>query len=245
MAEHGITTLTNRPSHVVQEDAGFTEVLQHTDYYVGKGNEANPGSQPHYRYRRYLEVLQQLEASTHREVNIDIGCGAGLFSWAFCDWATDHDVDPNYVALFGLDHSQSMIRLAYEVRDKLKQNIPSYPESHYCHKPEALLQELAENHHKRTDYTITFGHVLAQSHTDTDIDEFTDVIVHIRELTDPKSNCTLLAVDARQWSSEFVEGWNSLLKSLEDAGISYEQASVTTTPINDNNGAKLAWLNSA
>lgn len=80
MAEYAIRP-TSQPGHVVQKDAGFREVLQHTEHYVGGGND----TQPHYRYLRYRELLNDLEPSGRREAHVDIGCGAGLFSWTFLD----------------------------------------------------------------------------------------------------------------------------------------------------------------
>ena len=241
MEEHDICP-SHQPGHVVRNDAGFAEVVQHTDFYVGKGGDAQRGAREHYRYDRYLEVLQDLTASGSREAHVDIGCGAGLFSWAFLDWANEEGIEPDRVDLYGLDHSPAMLCLAQEVRSRLTPTVPDYPKLHYCHDPEALLQELTENHHESTDYTITLGHVLVQAHATCDINKFTQVIVHISELMDGQSNCALVAVDARGRPMEFAKGWDLLLNSLERVGIRNQQCQVQTTHINDGESAKFAWL---
>lgn len=121
-------------------------------------------------------------------------------------------------------------------------DIPDYPELHYSHKAKPLLSELTGNHQSGTDYTITFGHVLAQAHAPTDIKVFTRVILHILKLMDDGSNCFVVAVDARGACIPFTEGWTSLLSNLEGANISYESHDVPTTKINDCSCAKIAAL---
>ena len=135
-----------------------------------------------------------------------------------------------------------MIRLAVEIRDRLTENMSNYPKLHYHHDPDALLEELTEHYQEGTDYTITFGHILAQSHSKSDIAEFTQIIHHIREMMDSQSHCALIAVDARGWSSDFARGWNSLLNSLYDIGVRNEECPVPETPINDSKRAKFAWI---
>ena len=229
---------SSQPGHVVQKDAGFREVLQHTEHYVGGGND----TKPHYRYNRYRELLDDLEPSGRREAHVDIGCGAGLVSWTFLDWATAKGVDHGQVDLYGLDHSPAMIRLAQEIRTKLMPDMPKYPELHYSHKVKPLLRELTGNHQQGTDYSITFGHVLAQAHAPADIKIFTRVILDILKLTDDGSNCFVVAVDARSASIPFAEGWCSLMTSLESANIRYKRHEVTRTSINDCSRAKVASL---
>ncbi len=248
MKENGISPIgpaSPCPSHVVPKDAGFTEVVQHTDSYVGEGNDARPDAWPHYRYRRYMEVLQRLKASKRRRAHVDIGCGAGLFSWVFLDWATSKRVPFDRVELYGLDHSTAMISLAQKLRTRLIQYVPNYPELHYCYELESLLDELTENHRKGTDYTITFGHVLVQAHNPHDMDTFTQIITHIQNLMDTQSNCVMMAVDAGNWPLTFAEGWSVLLSSLEGANIWIEETPVKETAINDSTRSKIATLSLA
>ena len=120
---------------------------------------------------------------------------------------------------------------------------PKYPELHYSHKAKPLLRELTGNHQSGTDYTITFGHVLAQAHSPTNIKAFTRVILDILKLMDDGSNCFVVAVDARGASIPFAEGWTSLLGNLESANISYEPHNVPpTSKINDCSCAKIVAL---
>lgn len=227
MAECDIAQPVVQPDYRVRRDATFEEVVQYTDAYVGNSNALFfPNARRHYRYNLYLEELRDLEASGRREAHVDIGCGAGPFSWAFLDWVTEQDVGLDRIDLYGLDHSPAMIQLAKVVRDKLKQQIPDYPDLHYTYDDDALLIELMKNHREGTDYVITFGHVLAQAHSSPDIHDFTRIIVDIRNnLMDSPSECYLVGVDARSGFTAFVTGWGLLLNSLESTGIRHEQDS--------------------
>ena len=240
MKDHEIRPTS--PGHLVGKKAGFDEVVQHTDHYIGMGNDEQTNARPDYRYRRYEELLSTLKPPARREAHVDLGCGAGLFSWVFLDWAAAKRLDRGNVELYGLDHCPAMIRLAREIRARLVPRIPNYPELRYCDNATALLQSLTENHRRDTDYTITFGHVLAQAHTPDSIDAFTRVIVHILKLIDAQSSCMVLAVDARNADIPFAEGWSSLLKSLDNASIGFEQDEVRKTPINDSRCARIASL---
>ena len=245
MKDNGISPINSdwsRPTHVVTKEAGLTQVIQHTDSYIGEGNDSRSDAQPHYRYRRYLELLQGLRASKGREANVDIGCGAGLFSWVFLDWAIAQGVGIDRVDLYGLDHNKAMVRLARGIRARLLQGIPDYPELHYCSDPELLLRKLTDNHREGTDYTITLGHVLAQAHSPSDIDTFAQVVAQVLESLDPASNCVMIAVDAQKWAVEFTTGWASLLSYLEGARIGHRELRVEKTAINDKGRAKIAEL---
>ena len=76
MAQHRIPQ--REPSPVVPAGASFAEVVQNTDWFCWRND-----SPPPYRYRRYREVLGHLTPSGRRGAHVDIGCGAGLFSWVF------------------------------------------------------------------------------------------------------------------------------------------------------------------
>ena len=232
MAECGIDSPSWSPNYVINQDATFSRVVQYTHWYVDKGD-----SQEHYRYCRYLRILRYLTHSERRIAHVDIGCGAGVFSWAFVDWATEKGIGYDRVGLYGFDHSQAMIQLAGTVRDKLTQHISRYPELRYSHDIDALLYELKGNHRKRMDYTITFGHVLAQAHTPSNIQRFVQIIVYIRnKLMDAKSECHLAAVDSHSGYIAFAEGWDSLLENLERAGIKSDP------PIMISNSARLTRI---
>lgn len=240
MAEHNIEPIQS-PSHIVGADAGFDEVVCHTHWYVHRND-----TQPHYRYRRYREVLECVKPVNRRIAQIDIGCGAGLFSWAFLDWARANGLTCDRIDLYGLDHSPEMINLAQQVRAKLMSVIPDYPVLHYTHEVETLLNELNAHHRESTDYIVTFGHVLVQAHSPRDIGNFVEVIFEAQTLgmSGAHPKCALLAVDAStgNWSAELAEGWDLLLNDLAEFGIGHQKISVPRTQINDNNRAKIAQL---
>ena len=239
MAEHSIGPVQN-PSHIVEADAGFDEVVRHTHWYVDLSDR-----QPHYRYRRYREVLGRVKPG-RRIGQIDIGCGAGLFSWAFLDWARANGLTCDRIDLYGLDHSPEMINLAQQVRAKLILDIPNYPVLRYAHEVATLLSELNAHHRESTDYIVTFGHVLVQAHSPRDIGNFVEVIFEAQTLgmSGAHPQCALLAVDAStgNWSAELAEGWDLLLNDLAEFGIGHQKISVPRTQINDNNRAKIAQL---
>ena len=217
MAKHGVEP--GDAPYIVSADATFACVLRHTDRYIGKGHDDQPGNKSHYRYNRYRNILQHLPISDKRIAHVDIGCGAGLFSWVFLDWVTRNRIEHDRVDLCGFDHSSAMLKLAGVIRDKLTQSIGDYPDTHYHYDTDALLEQLSYGHRGDMDYIITFGHVLVQAHTPDAIASFTRIIRHVVELMRNQSKCHLVAVDAVFEPIAFEMGWESLLSSLEQAGI--------------------------
>ena len=216
MAERGVAA-SGQPNYVVAPDTELPEVLRYTDWYVaGRGD-----SRSHYRYDRYMSGLQSHPASERRQAHVDIGCGAGLFSWVFLDWATENSVGYDRVDLYGLDHCQAMLDLAEIARSKLLQYIPNYPSLRFCRDVDSILLQLTEHRREDTDYIITFGHVLIQAHSPENINDFTQIVVHINELKDAHSNLILVPVDAFSGNrpAEFSKAWKLLSDSLEQAGI--------------------------
>ncbi len=236
MAENDIEPLTG-PSHIVSANASFREVVQHTHWYVDRGD-----SRPHYRFRRYYEILNHVGTAGRREAHVDVGCGAGLFSWAFLDWARIQNIGYDRVDLYGWDHCQTMIDLAEMTRTKLLENIHDYPHLHYSIDLDGFLQQITKNHQGITDYTITFGHVLVQAGSPDDLRNFTQIITHIINLMDNESNCVLWAADARGQSNTFTANWESLLNNLRPTGILYEVQDVPISEINNSNDAKFAVI---
>ena len=241
MFEFNIAPAQDPPDHIVLDNASFPDVFRNTDWYCRRGD-----SRAHYRYRRYREVLGRIGLPTgnYPIAHVDIGCGAGLFSWAFLDWARDGNVSYDRVDLYGLDHSREMINLAHRMRDGLMQKIPKYPNLRYAHDAEALMQELTANHRSGTIYIVTFGHVLVQAHKRDDTARFPQVITHICNL-EAQQSCILLAVDARGECTAFKDAWRGLLTDLKKAGIEHELFTVAPTLINDANSAKIARLSGA
>lgn len=140
--------------HNIAADAGFAEVAQYTEWHVGyksreqefRGRYTNR----HYRYERYQPVMNRRGPSDRRQVHIDIGCGAGVFSWAFLDWATRRNIGNDRIELYGLDHCKAMLELARMLKDEISPNIPDYPDLHYYSDIDDLLRALnrQEGHDK-------------------------------------------------------------------------------------------------
>lgn len=236
MAEHNIPSPLERPDYRVSADANFRMVVRHTDWYLRRGNT------PHYRYLRYQEVMRigAVGQRPRRQAHVDIGCGAGLFSWVFLDRGRENNLAYEKVDLYGLDHSPEMIRLAQQMRAGLMINIPNYPELHYTHRVDELLQLLTKHHRSDTDYTVTFGHVLVQA--PDAIPEFARVIAHIVQLMDDQSSCAVLAVDARGESRQLAQRWIGLVDRLSRLGIQHQQVAVQSAYRNNSSDAKIARL---
>ena len=235
--EQGIQRIEG-PGHLVPANTSWVEAIQHSEWYVGGSGD----SRPHYRYRRYLEILNGFTPAQGREALVDLGFGAGLFSWAFLDWATQRGVEYDRLDLYGLDHCPAMQQLAQEVRRRLLQHAANYPDLHFSVDVDDLCDQVAGNHGENTDYTITMGHVLVQAHTPDAIRDFTRVIAQVMGLIEPGRNCALVAVDASGERVAFAEGWAALLASLATVNIHHEELPISSTAINDSGRAKRAWL---
>ena len=240
MNAYNVQSLVAPPDHVVRADAGFEEVVQNTDWFCWRSDR-----RPHYRYRRYREVLGHVPPSGRRVAHVDIGCGAGLFAWAFLDWARDCNLPFHLIDLYGLDHNPMMVYLAHEMKRYLTPTVIDYPNALYTHNIYTFQQVLQEEHRMDRDYIITFGHVLAQvveTQNPNGILPFVDVIRYIRNLTGDQSNCILIAVDAQNWVERLAQGWTGLLRELATLDIGHQEIAVNATPINDGNRAKIARL---
>ena len=88
---------------------------------------------------------------------MDLGCGAGWFSWVFLDWAAERGVGYDRLDLYGLDHCPAMLQLAQGARRRLLQYVPDYPVFHCSSEVDALCGLLTENHRENTDYTVTLN----------------------------------------------------------------------------------------
>ena len=227
MAQFEVTSLY-RPDHVVRAETALEDALQNTDWYVVGDDNASTSilyRRPHYRYDRYMEALQQIsneveeQTDGRRLAHIDIGCGAGLFSWVFLDWARTKGIGYDCVDLYGYDHSPQMIRIATESRSRLMQIIPDYPSLHYDYDLDTFRRRLFMTYHPNTDYIVTFGYVLAQTFVSSrsSIEDFARIIDVIFRLPSSVSMCELLSVDStgRQNQRNSIEGWNLLLENLQ------------------------------
>lgn len=231
MAQQGIEAATQQPRYEVGADASVSEVIQYTDWYLTThGNDVE-----HYRFDRYFKAIDQ--ALTNRDgkwIHIDIGCGAGTFSWAFLDWAIKHDISPTDLSLYGYDPSEEMIRLAWMLRAKLRSAVPHYPDLRYDSNYRSFVRRLA-NIRGQANCLITMGHVLAGNHDDTDISAFTRIIERVTRLTNHISKVWLLASDATsgRHRTSFASGWRTLLSALQDCGLRYRSVPVFTGKSSD------------
>lgn len=213
-----------KPNYIIPQDAGFEWVVQYTEYYIGYQTREErfrrPGNR-HFRYDEYRGILNTVKAGGSRHIHVDIGCGAGVFSWAFLDWAEDQGINYDHLALYGYDHSQAMIQLAGEIRNRIVQHIPNYPALQYSSNVDAFLRQLTENLHGDISCIITLGHVLVQAQALEAIQIFTRIIQHLMNL--PNSAFVLIAVDAWGEQGAFTQGWNLLLCNLAQYGIKHDR----------------------
>lgn len=226
MVEQGIEAAPAQPQYEVGSDASFADAVQYTDWYLTtRGNDTE-----HYRFDRYLNAIDL--ALTHRGgrwIHIDIGCGAGPFSWAFVDWATEHGIPPADLALYGYDPSREMIRLAWMLRARLRSAVPGYPNLRYDSNYNSFARRLA-NVRIHANCLITFGHVLAGNHSSEDISTFTRIIDRVTRLTSYLSRVWLLTSDATsgRHRNSFESGWRTLLSALQNSGVRHRSVPVLT-----------------
>ena len=224
-----------RPCHLVRRNSSREHVIQNTVWYVGGLADARP----HYRYRRYLEVLAGVTLMERRIAHVDLGCGAGLFSWVLPDWATERGIEDHHVDLYGMDHNLAMIELANKVREQLLRHRPDYPELRYESEADDLCTHLTANHRDDTKCIVTLGHVLVQARTRNAIQNFTQVIAHV---VGQANNCALIAIDADGGRDALETGWAALLNCLDREGMQSEEVRIQRSEINDNGRAKMALL---
>ena len=229
----------SRAEPVVSATAGWEEAVRHTFWYLVLAD-----TRPHYRYKRYKELMDKFPQRRRRVVHVDLGCGAGLFSWVFLDWAKGHGMDMTRLSLFGLDHCLAMVQLAQECRKRFLRYLPDYPPLSYHRDIDALCEKLEEDYRDGTDYIVTFGYVLVQVNAQSPrvIRDFTRALSDIMILMKPDSNCDLIAADADGRRPEFAKAWADLLSNLREEGIVSKEIPVYSTPINDSGRAKIARL---
>ena len=219
-----------KTGYVVHPETSLRRVVLHTDHFLRSGD-----TQPYYRYNRYRPVLENIQPSNRRQAHVDIGCGAGLFSWVFLDWAKENNLAYDRIDLYGLDHSPEMIQMAYRMRGGLAPHIANYPPLRYTDNDDALLQLLKAHHREATDYTITFGHVLVQAsqHTPQAIPGFARVIAHIVGMMDAESQCVAMAVDASRndGPAKLAQSWNGMMNALGKSGIQRDPVNVPNAKI--------------
>ena len=228
------------PGYILPSDAEFEVAVQYTHRYV-----INPGrGQNHYRYRRYRETLDLVTPGKRRLVHVDIGSGAGLFSWAFLDWASAKGLDLRRIRLYGFDHNQPSLSLAKQIRKRLTENIDRYPKLRYYDDVDTLVGRLAQSPSRKKDFVITLGYVLVQAHSPEVIQLFADIIRTALDVLQPGCSCTLIAVDAftGQGPKELEKGWSRLRDTLNQLGINSSLWSFPYASLNPSGSRRLASL---
>ena len=204
-------------------NTSYDECLRYTQWYATDAAR--------YRYDRYMAVLRKFTPrglvdpqAAITEAHVDIGCGAGLFSWVFMDWAASHGLNHTQLQLYGLDHSPQYLQLSRDIRRKVRAVAPYYPALYYDTSIVGLCDALRQTHVTGANYTITFGHVLVQAHIHSPnaIAGFTKVISTMVEVAGERNTCRLTAVDARGRHADFTRAWRCLLEHMSQAGIRFE-----------------------
>ena len=214
MAEQGVEGAEMQPPYDVSPDASLADVLQYMDWYVVQGGHE------HYRFGRYYNAIEKLlREPADKLAHIDVGCGAGVFSWAFLDWAATHGIKRSRITLYGYDACREMIRLSWMLRAKLSPAVPDYPDLRYAGDSDLFIRKLAS---KRidADCLITFGYVLAGNHSDDDIAVFQRIAVTAVDGVLPGRKVYLLASDttSEQLVGQSRQGWGKLLSALQSVG---------------------------
>ena len=232
MEQSNIVAAPTQPQYEVGTDDSFASVVQYTDWYLTThGNEVE-----HYRFDRYYDAIET--SLVHHDsgiwAHIDIGCGAGPFSWAFVDWAIQHGIALADLRLYRFDPSAQMIRLAWMIRHRLRGAVQGYPNLHYESKYDSFVRKLA-NIRGQENCLITLGHVLAGNHGSEDVRTFARIIERVATLSGYSSKVWLLASDATsgRHRTSFMDGWRALLSALGEGGVLHSDVPIPTGRTSD------------
>lgn len=200
-SEHG----EQPSSHVIPANISLEQAIGYTRRHVIEGVY----NKRHYRYDRYRNALDKalkeklrFRPVNRRIVNLDLGCGPGLFSWVVRDYMLkEYGSNDGDISLIGYDHAKNMIRLADLFRERLsmKINFAGYFET------EKIRETLGRKDFPGDDVIITLGHVLIQASSDG-IRNFAEIIQNLYQ----SHFCILIAVDALR-----IGGWGELRPSCE------------------------------
>ena len=221
MQERGVQSLPWNGNFDTPVNATLVRVLQYTHMYLVAYNNIYP---IHARYDNCYNQLYNYNPIAKRQAQVDIGFGAGIFSWVFLDWASSNGISFDHVSLYGLERTPAMLDLANIARTRLSQNMPDYPEALYTTDSVELLRLLTDNHQSEMDYIVTFGFVLLQAYEENrnNIQSFAEIIAHIARLSNTR--CTVLGVDARgqRYLGRYLAAWSALWQILEHMGFQRE-----------------------
>ena len=226
MADRGVEGAETQPSPAVPYGASLADALQYTDWYAtDRGNE-----EEHYRFRRYYNAIEKsLRETGDKWAHIDVGCGAGLFWWAFLDWAAMRGIERSCITLYGYDACPSMIQLAWMLWHRLCDAAPDHSKFQYNPAIDAFIRKLAGGPID-ANCLITFGYVLAGNHRDDDIGVFQRIAATTVNSVLPGRSVYLLASDATSGKhlGQFEEGWRKLLAALQAGGARAQELPLMT-----------------
>ena len=206
--EHGSAV----SGYEISKDATLAQCIGYARRFVVGGAR----DEPHYRYDRYMRVLQSacrwqpIHAGT--VVHVDIGCGPGLFTWVVRDYFRANL--PVHVELYGYDHAICMVELATSIWDLLEENA-----NYSCHHDLCeLISDVKPVVADACRVLITLGHVLVQTVDDNSaVDDFARIIAMCARI----ANCLLVAVDAQTGDrpEDFRRAHDQLQAALEQRGL--------------------------
>ena len=219
------TSATFPQGYLLPAKSSLRLAVQYAEYYIS--GRRYPQRYPPYPYNIYLETLQDVlrilpdeDGANRRISHLDIGSGAGTFSWALLDWATDQNIPYENISLFGLDRCKAMVELATQIRQGLIEcGFGNYPELHYFAGVQELLEKLKQIEGP-TDWIITFGLSLTQAYSQEEqgnVAEFAGVIEQIQQLENTGS-IVLVASDSQRDNNNYNAAWIALLQQLNQDG---------------------------
>lgn len=206
-------------SHVIPANISLEEAIGYTRRYVIESLFKTR----HYRYGRYRNALDKVlkerlhfSPTNRRVVNLDLGCGPGLFSWVVRDYMLEkYGRSDDDIRLIGYDYAKNMIRLANLFKEYLPMefNLDGYSEVN------EIKSVLKSADFSGCDVIVTFGHVLVQTKGKHDaVSDFCNIICSLF----PANCCVLVAVDAISRPLAFRDAWKNLRTALQENGVNME-----------------------
>ncbi len=231
--------------HIIGPHITLEEAIGYTKLYVIKDKY---GKENDYRYCRYQdgldEVLEQPDFSpTNKKiVNLDLGCGPGVFSWAVRDHMIEkYGMIDSGLKLIGYDHAPSMIELAGLFRDHLPMgfNLEGYSEV------DDIKEALRSKDFSNCDVIVTFGYVLVQTGGDPKARDAPKTMKNfakiIESLLSRSGSCILIAVDSHsknRWK-HFRKACGLLKVALEGLNVKYDKYNLFADKSRSNMYARL------
>ena len=198
----------------IPRDASLAQCIGYARRFVVGGAH----DEPHYRYDRYMRVLQ----STYRQhpihadkvVHIDIGSGPGLFTWVVKDYLRNNlDVRSD---LCGYDHAIHMVGLANTIWNLLEEDAIYSCHDDICE----LISNVEAVADDRCHMLVTLGHVLVQTvDDDSAVGNFARIVATCARI----ANCLLVAVDAQTGDRPegFRRACDQLSAALDRRGLTF------------------------